>query len=130
MNEANNKTRRKRIVIITLLLCCAALLFLILALNGIAIPCVFNKLTGLYCPGCGNTHAAMSLARLDFASAFKYNPLFLPEFLYIAWVYLASAGSYIKGKGFSYRPPVPALDICLLVVIVVFCIVRNVINIL
>jgi hypothetical protein len=46
-----------------------------LPVTAIGIPCVFHELTGLYCPGCGITRAALSLLRLDVAQAFKYNPL-------------------------------------------------------
>ncbi|QMV42022.1 DUF2752 domain-containing protein [Cohnella cholangitidis] len=43
--------------------------------TGIGIPCVFHELTGLYCPGCGITRAALSLLRLDFTQAYRYNAL-------------------------------------------------------
>ncbi|MBP1991603.1 hypothetical protein J2Z66_003210 [Paenibacillus eucommiae] len=46
-----------------------------LPVTNIAIPCVFHEVTGLYCPGCGITRAALSLLRLDFVQAFRYNPL-------------------------------------------------------
>ena len=37
--------------------------------------CVFLKLTGLKCPGCGSQRAVHSLLHLDFAAAFRYNAL-------------------------------------------------------
>jgi len=46
-----------------------------LPLTNIGIPCVFRELTGLYCPGCGITRVVLSLLRLDFVQAFRYNPL-------------------------------------------------------
>ena len=44
------------------------------------ISCVFIELFGLPCPGCGMTRALFSLLRLDFYSAFRYNPVifFMP----------------------------------------------------
>jgi hypothetical protein len=54
--------------------------------TGIGVPCVFHEWTGLYCPGCGITRAALSLLALDVYQAFRYNPLvfcLLP--LYIAY---------------------------------------------
>ena len=45
--------------------------------TGIGIPCIFHKITNLECPGCGVTRMIMSLVRLDFASAFAYNPFLL-----------------------------------------------------
>ncbi len=38
-------------------------------------PCVFLKITGLRCPGCGGTRMAASLVRGDIRTAFYYNPL-------------------------------------------------------
>jgi hypothetical protein len=35
--------------------------------------CVFKRLTGYQCPGCGMTHAFLSLGRFQFAEAFQYN---------------------------------------------------------
>jgi len=37
--------------------------------------CVFRELTGLPCPTCGSTHAALALARLDLPGAIAVNPL-------------------------------------------------------
>lgn len=37
--------------------------------------CIINKITGLYCSGCGMTRAVYSLIRLDFYQAFRYNAL-------------------------------------------------------
>jgi hypothetical protein len=45
--------------------------------TGIGIPCVFHEVTGLYCPGCGITRAALSLLELDWDQAARYNLLLL-----------------------------------------------------
>ena len=37
--------------------------------------CVFFKLTGLYCPGCGGTRAMHALVHFDLPTAFGMNPL-------------------------------------------------------
>jgi len=38
-------------------------------------PCPLKSLTGLPCPGCGTTRAALALAELDVAAAFATSPL-------------------------------------------------------
>jgi len=38
-------------------------------------PCLFKLLTGLPCPSCGATRAALDLARFDPAAAFAVSPL-------------------------------------------------------
>lgn len=40
-----------------------------------SLPCGFKTITGMACPLCGGTRAATSLANLDFAHAFSFNPL-------------------------------------------------------
>jgi len=47
--------------------------------------CVFNRATGLHCPGCGATRCVHALLHLDFSQALAWNPLFvvmLPFLLY------------------------------------------------
>lgn len=39
------------------------------------IPCPIHELTGFYCPGCGMTRMLISILRLDFYKALRYNPL-------------------------------------------------------
>ena len=49
-----------------------------------SIPCMFYKLTNLYCPGCGITRMLFSLIKLDFYQSFRYNPLvFILLFVYL-----------------------------------------------
>ncbi len=63
--------------------------FLWLKITHIPIPCLFRKITGFRCPGCGITTMIMRTARLDFAGAFSANPflfvtapLLLAELIY------------------------------------------------
>lgn len=43
--------------------------------DGPILPCIFNKITGLYCPGCGMTRAVNSCFKLNFYQAFRFNAL-------------------------------------------------------
>ncbi|MFF2889416.1 DUF2752 domain-containing protein [Paenibacillus sp. NPDC057967] len=59
-----------------------------LPLTGLAIPCPIHAVTGLYCPGCGITRAALSLLELDVHQAFRFNSLIFvlaPLFALYAW---------------------------------------------
>lgn len=121
-------TRRHR----NLLLGAAALAlavagFYILAQRGIGIACPFYRLTGLQCPGCGNSRAALALLRLDLPAAFGYNPMFLPEFFYLGWVLLHCSRSYLRSGRFAYKPPALWLDILLLAAILLWWLLRNLI---
>lgn len=55
-------------------ICAVALVYGILYVAGIGCP--IKYLTGVSCMGCGMTRAYLSLLRLDFASSFRYHPLF------------------------------------------------------
>lgn len=51
-------------------------LILLFCLNfGIYVPCLFRKVTGFYCPGCGITRMVIACFQFDFYQAFRYNPL-------------------------------------------------------
>ena len=65
-----------------------ALAYLIFVLlTGIGIPCLINLTTGFKCVGCGISRMLISLVKLDFASAFKYNPfLFVTGPIIIAYL--------------------------------------------
>ena len=67
-----------------------------LLLTDLKISCLFNKVTGYLCPGCGITRMIMAVLCLDFKSAIQFNPalFFLLPFLGIA--YLVETYRYIK----------------------------------
>ena len=47
------------------------------------VGCVFRRVTGVPCPGCGMTRAYLAAARLDFGAAFFFHPLWpLPAVLF------------------------------------------------
>ncbi len=48
--------------------------------TGIYIPCIFYKITGYRCPGCGITHMLFNLLNFKIADAFSDN--------YLAFIYL------------------------------------------
>ncbi|MEO0040405.1 MAG: hypothetical protein RIS38_1353 [Verrucomicrobiota bacterium] len=56
-------------------------------LTGLSLPsCVFMRLTGLPCLGCGGTRCARALVRLDWGQAFLFHPGFcLVVALAAAW---------------------------------------------
>ena len=43
----------------------------------IGFPCLFHLFTGLYCPGCGGTRAAIHLLHGHIAASFQYHPFVL-----------------------------------------------------
>ena len=54
--------------------------------------CMFNALTGLYCPGCGTTRALHALAHFDVPGAMTMNPLLVLSLPVIALLIAWSSG--------------------------------------
>jgi hypothetical protein len=126
MNNNEITKRWRRLLLGAAAALAAVAVFCILAKMGIGIPCLFYQITGWQCPGCSNSRAAMALLRLDFKGALGYNLLFPLEFGYIGWVLFYCCRNYLRGKGFSYKPPVIGIDIGVLAAVLGWWIVRNV----
>lgn len=47
--------------------------------------CLLNEWTGLHCPGCGNTRAALELARGDVRDALRQNAFFVAALPFLLW---------------------------------------------
>ena len=45
--------------------------------DDLAFPCFFRSATGLYCPGCGGTHAVISLVEGHLTDSFLAHPIIL-----------------------------------------------------
>lgn len=99
----------------------------VLAQHGLGIPCPVYRLTGLQCPGCGNSRAALALLRLDLKAALGYNLLFPLEFGYLLWVILRICYAYWQTGRFSYRPLRPWIDAVVLAAVILWGIIRNII---
>ena len=61
------------------------------------VPCIFLKLTNLYCPGCGATRCILSLLKGNIKEAFQYNPIF---FIMIPFLILGII--LISGLSYTY----------------------------
>lgn len=51
-------------------------------------PCGFHALTGLYCPGCGNTRALAALLHGDIAGSLAKNILLIPALICLAVLFV------------------------------------------
>lgn len=91
------------------------------------LPCFFHRLTGLYCPGCGDTRALYAMLHLDFPGMLSNNALF--PFLAVLMVWFAG-GEYLRlliGKRILWIPQriSPVAIAAAVLVIAAFTILRN-----
>lgn len=98
--------------------------YLWLKLTGLAIPCMFRKVTGWLCPGCGITTLIMDLAVLDFAGAYNANP-----FLFVTGPILILGTLYdvwIRSKGKSVPRWMTVTTIIYVAALCIFGVLRNI----
>ena len=105
-----------------LILLLISFLIIFLFLNKVfnfTIPCLFHEITNLYCPGCGITRMFLSLFKLDFYQAFRYNPLvFILLILSIVYFLVKKIGKLnFKFPNYIYY---------LLVIVIIYGILRNI----
>lgn len=114
--------------------CCSILVMLIIGMiywiwcetTHIGIPCLFHKLTGLYCPGCGVTRMCLSMMRLDFNSAFYNNPALFMMLPIGGVVALKWTIRYIRYGEKHFTKREESLFVMMIIVLILFGILRNI----
>lgn len=89
------------------------------------IPCLFNKLTGLKCPGCGMTRAIAQLWRGHIHSALEYNALCISVLPITCLYLLYRAARYVNNEDDGFQIWEYILLILLLAVTIGYGIIRN-----
>lgn len=119
------KNRLKKVIFINIILVILFISYYIVnRYYGWGIPCLFNKITGLLCPGCGITRCLFSLVNLRISDAFCYNQLvtvlILPVFIY----YIYYLYCYVFDK--ENKININKISKYLLVIVILFGILRNI----
>ena len=113
----------KKLILLTIIL----IAYLILSsIFHIYLLCPLHSITNLYCPGCGVTRMLLSILKLDFYQAFRYNPLLficLPFFIYLLIDYVISL---YKKKKPLYTRINSKIYIALIVIFIIYGILRNI----
>jgi len=89
---------------------------------GFGIKCIFNEITGLYCPGCGITRLIFYILEFDFYKAFRSNCL---VFIYLIISCLLFIDYKINNKKCLYYKMNNNIWIFILIVTIVFGVLRN-----
>ena len=104
----------------------AVLLFLLAIIMmlylDLYIPCIFHKVTGYYCPGCGITRMILAIMNFDFYQAlcFILLPLIVPYALYMIYTWI-----FNKENKISKHIPNSIL-IFIVIILIIFGILRNI----
>ena len=93
--------------------------------TGIRIPCLFYEITGLKCPGCGISRMFVSLAKLDFAAAFKFNPFALITGPFVLLYFVLNEIEYVK-NGNGRREKLKVFIYPELVAALIYAVIRNI----
>ena len=94
---------------------------------GYGVPCLFNLLTGLKCPGCGVTRMCLCLLRLDIGGAWEANPVLLLLLPFGVILALRLAVRYVKSgnRRLTKAENISAYTAC--AVLLIFGVVRNIV---
>lgn len=110
--------KRKDYIVVIIIVTVMAILVL---MERIAIPCIFNKVTGLYCPGCGITRAIRSLLKGNIHESFHNNML-----LYTVIPLLGISEIIYRLTNKKYKKLYNSMLILLLICSLIFGVLRNI----
>lgn len=85
------------------------LIFLILLVFGVLVvfvfdvDCLFKSIFGIPCPGCGLTRGFRALFKGDIVSAFSYNILTIPIFLFLVILVILFIIDILSNRDFTSK---------------------------
>ena len=125
------KARLKKLLMNIFLLGMAGLLYgIFVSYTGLAIPCLFRKVTGLLCPGCGVTGMCVALLHLNWKGAFFCHPVLFVLLLPLTAVFICSAAVYVQNCRFRFARWQNLILYVSVAALVIFGVVRNLVRFL
>ena len=125
------KARLKKLLMNIFLLGMAGLLYgIFVSYTGLAIPCLFRKVTGLLCPGCGVTGMCVALLHLDWRGAFSCHPVLFVLLLPLTAVFICSAAGSVQNGRFWFARWQNLILYVSVAALVIFGVVRNLVRFL
>ena len=123
------KARLKKLLMNIFLLGMAGLLYgIFVSYTGLAIPCLFRKVTGLLCPGCGVTGMCVALLHLDWRGAFSCHPVLFVLLLPLTAVFICGAAGYVQNGRFRFARWQNLILYVSVAALVIFGVVRNLVR--
>ena len=125
MND--QKIRTKRLFLVAAIVLLIGLAYYIwIKITGIAVPCVTNLLTGIYCPGCGITRMLLALCSGNFALAARNNLLAFVLLVPITLFGVNRGVKYIKQGHTDFSKHEKACIVIFIALILIFTVARNI----
>ena len=125
------KARLKKLLMNIFLLGMAGLLYgIFVSYTGLAIPCLFRKVTGLLCPGCGVTGMCVAHLHLDWRGAFSCHPVLFVLLLPLTAVFICGAAGYVQNGRFRFARWQNLILYVSVAALVIFGVVRNLVRFL
>lgn len=118
--------RLRKVFLVLAALFAAGIIYYIITRFGIHIPCMFKKITGLYCPGCGVTRMCMNLIKLNFYEAFRSNQVCFFVFPVLAVIFARRAYCYVKYGAVKNEKWMSVIVVIIIIVLLIFGIFRNI----
>ncbi|ADL53557.1 hypothetical protein Clocel_3891 [Clostridium cellulovorans 743B] len=124
----NIKVQRTITIIVLVIICCGAVLLYKFNPSKVNIfpPCLFKKITGFYCPGCGSTRAIHALLNLNIWQAFRYNMLMVTLLPYMVYEMTAIILKILFNKEIPRIPMNGKVIYALLITIILYWLFRNI----
>ena len=120
------KTRLRKTAVLYISLLIGGIVYaLVCSWIGFGIPCLFHKITGLMCPGCGVSRMCIALLKLDLQGAFQANPMVLMLSPFLIAVLADTTVRYVKTGSSNPKGWSLGLVYVMIVALLIFGIVRN-----
>ncbi len=116
--------RKNIIKIYVLIIAIGLTYFLLMKFTGFYIPCLYHKILGVECPGCGLSAMLISLMKFDIKMAFLSNPVMF--ILINIWNLIAILSFWGKLKIFRNEKFLLSLLIISVIILIIFTVVRNI----
>ncbi|MEG1267930.1 MAG: DUF2752 domain-containing protein [Oscillospiraceae bacterium] len=119
--------KSKRVLFVHLGFCAfapaAAWLYFLLGLKFS--PCMFNRITGMYCLTCGSTRAVYELLHFHILRSLLLNPVPIMLGLFMLSVVGFETAGVIKRCRYPFRWALPCI-VAIVTVAAIYCVLRNI----